>query len=178
MLTQLELDLIGLLQEECAEVIQIASKVRRFGWQSRNPYIVDSPTNQTMLEHELGDVRTILRELVRLKCVDDNNIEARVPWKRQKLVESGVLPKPPTLDELFADQSPEEMAAWESFDLDRQQERKRDGILHEICTEEVFHAMDFAEENLTEWDGKDRKYLLQKAAEILKVLERITPDEH
>jgi hypothetical protein len=55
-----ELELLGILQEECAEVIQIISKIRRFGLQSYNPYIEGANTNEVLLMQELGDVLAIV----------------------------------------------------------------------------------------------------------------------
>jgi NTP pyrophosphatase (non-canonical NTP hydrolase) len=44
---------LNILQEECAEVIQAASKIKRFGLVGKR---LDSDTNLNNLETELGDV--------------------------------------------------------------------------------------------------------------------------
>jgi len=54
-LTSAEAERLDLLAEECAEVIQAVSKIKRHGYQSRHPN--GGPTNQESLEKELGHVR-------------------------------------------------------------------------------------------------------------------------
>jgi len=51
---------LNILQEECAEVIQAASKIKRFGLVGKR---LDSDTNLNNLETELGDVLAMV-ELV------------------------------------------------------------------------------------------------------------------
>jgi hypothetical protein len=57
--TAREDEILSLLQEECAEIIQMVSKIRRFGWDSYHP---NDPTitNRDLLEDEIGDVREII----------------------------------------------------------------------------------------------------------------------
>lgn len=50
-------EVLALLAEECAEVIQIVGKILRHGASSRHPSDLKGPTNKEMLERELGDVR-------------------------------------------------------------------------------------------------------------------------
>lgn len=52
---------LNVLQEECAEVIQAASKIKRFGLIGKR---LDSDTNLNQLETELGDVLALV-DLVR-----------------------------------------------------------------------------------------------------------------
>ena len=52
---------LNILQEECAEVIQIASKIKRFGLIGKR---LDHTTNLANLEMELGDMLAMV-ELVR-----------------------------------------------------------------------------------------------------------------
>jgi len=72
------------LQEECAEVIQIASKIIRFGAHSRNPEHPDAQSNIDLLHQEIGDVFAILEVLKTQTSltIDDNLIEVA---KRKKL---------------------------------------------------------------------------------------------
>lgn len=58
-LTIREQQILDILQEECAEVIQIISKIRRFGLESTNPYDPEHLrfTNLVKLHDELGDVQ-------------------------------------------------------------------------------------------------------------------------
>ena len=49
---------LNLLQEECAEVIQVISKIRRFGLNDINP--VDGVSNRDSLIQELEDVKIFI----------------------------------------------------------------------------------------------------------------------
>lgn len=86
-----DLEILSLLQEECAEVIQIISKIRRFGFESRNPYIVDAIDNRALLEHELGDVCLLIDVLIERGLVTKSFIDHRIENKRIKLIEMNVL---------------------------------------------------------------------------------------
>lgn len=46
--------------EECAEVSQAASKIIRFGFQSKHPRFQDGPTNFEHLNTELGGLCAII----------------------------------------------------------------------------------------------------------------------
>ena len=78
--------LLILLKEECAEIIQIASKINRFGWSSTKS-AMDGITNTEQLQNEIADLTGILRMLYRevphLKLyMDDKQIfEAKVQEK-------------------------------------------------------------------------------------------------
>ena len=52
---------LNILQEECAEVIQAASKIKRFGLVGKR---LDSDTNLNSLETELGDVQALIELVV------------------------------------------------------------------------------------------------------------------
>lgn len=56
-LSEAEQERLAILIEECAEVQQIACKILRHGYDSRNPKVQDSETNCEMLERELGDLQ-------------------------------------------------------------------------------------------------------------------------
>ena len=49
-----------LLAEECSEVIQIISKILRFGYSSSNPKILNSPLNRELLEQEIAHVQVAI----------------------------------------------------------------------------------------------------------------------
>lgn len=51
---------LTILQEECAEVIQAISKIKRFGKYSRNPYLENSKNNKTTLNEEIGDLLAMI----------------------------------------------------------------------------------------------------------------------
>lgn len=52
-----ERERLAILIEECAEVIQIACKILRHGYESYHPNRPEGPNNRGELEKELGDVR-------------------------------------------------------------------------------------------------------------------------
>jgi len=54
-------EILDILQEECAEVIQAISKCRRFGMD--NEYIKGEGTQREHLVQELGDVRLLIELL-------------------------------------------------------------------------------------------------------------------
>lgn len=67
---------LGLTIEECAEVIQVISKINRFGW-DRSPWKPEDTSNAEELERELGDVFAMMEILSRFDVVDLNRIRAR-----------------------------------------------------------------------------------------------------
>lgn len=74
-------EILDILQEECAEVIQIISKVRRFGWGD------DAYNNKDRLMQELADLMLMTTLLFEFKVLpkDFENLEARMEAKRKKL---------------------------------------------------------------------------------------------
>ena len=74
---------LGILQEECAEVIVEVSKIRRFGLDS-----VHYKTNlkhSTMLEIEVGDVLALVDILIDQGILNLNNLELYKTNKKEKL---------------------------------------------------------------------------------------------
>ena len=55
-----EFEPLDILQEECAEVIQAVSKIRRFGFESFSPYDPSKQTNKDHLVEEIGDVLAVI----------------------------------------------------------------------------------------------------------------------
>lgn len=55
-LTEAEQERLAILSEECAEVMHIACKILRHGYESWNPKTGDPETNRQALERELGDL--------------------------------------------------------------------------------------------------------------------------
>ena len=51
-----DFELLTILMEECAEVIQAASKIQRFGWDSE----WKGETGREILERELGDLQCMV----------------------------------------------------------------------------------------------------------------------
>lgn len=68
-------EILQLLQEECAEVIQAASKIVRFGEEH----------NTKQLETELGDLEAIISLLHSFDMVSINNISDAAEAKVEKL---------------------------------------------------------------------------------------------
>lgn len=58
--TPREMEYLSILQEECAEVIQIISKIRRFGINSFHPEDPNRLSNRERLVAELGDVKALV----------------------------------------------------------------------------------------------------------------------
>jgi NTP pyrophosphatase (non-canonical NTP hydrolase) len=59
-LTPRTIEYLEILQEECAELIQSVSKIKRFGVHSYNPSDVDKVTNVSNLITEMGDVIALI----------------------------------------------------------------------------------------------------------------------
>jgi NTP pyrophosphatase (non-canonical NTP hydrolase) len=76
-------DVMDILQEECAEVIQAVSKIRRFGIDNHKPG--KPKTNREHLEEELGDLYAMIDILQELDIVSWTNIEKAAEAKREKL---------------------------------------------------------------------------------------------
>ena len=76
-------EVMSILQEECAEVIQAVSKINRFGM---NNYKPGKPkTNKEHLEEELGDLLAMICILEKMGVVGQANLEAATKAKIEKL---------------------------------------------------------------------------------------------
>lgn len=77
---------LDILQEENAEVIQIVSKIRRFGIHSKNPYEgPEARDNREQLVDELGDVLALM-QLLEDKVFTWPELQARADFKKEKLL--------------------------------------------------------------------------------------------
>ena len=76
-------EVMDILQEECAEVIQAVSKISRFGLDNFKPG--KPKTNREHLEEELGDLYAMIEILQELDVVSWTNIELAAEAKREKL---------------------------------------------------------------------------------------------
>jgi NTP pyrophosphatase (non-canonical NTP hydrolase) len=76
-------EVMDILQEECAEVIQAVSKISRFGLDNFKPG--KPKTNREHLEEELGDLQAMVEILQELDIVSFTNIERAAEAKREKL---------------------------------------------------------------------------------------------
>ena len=76
---------LNLLQEECAEIIQIISKIRRFGFDGYHPNDSLRSTNIELLHSEMGDYEAIKRILIDRLIVGDDIINTHADRKVEKL---------------------------------------------------------------------------------------------
>ena len=84
-ITATEAEILGILQEECAEVIVAISKINRFGWNSCHP---DTPnfTNREHLTEELGDLLAMVKILCDKEIIDQNLLISAAEYKITKLL--------------------------------------------------------------------------------------------
>lgn len=76
-------EVMDILQEECAEVIQAVSKISRFGLDNYKPG--KPKTNREHLEEELGDMLAMIDILCSMDVVDLDNLRIAKLAKIQKL---------------------------------------------------------------------------------------------
>ncbi len=76
-------EVMDILQEEAAEVIQAVSKISRFGLDNFKPG--KPKTNREHLEEELGDMLAMIDILLEKKVVSMNNLETAKVAKIEKL---------------------------------------------------------------------------------------------
>jgi len=76
-------EVMDILQEECAEVIQAVSKISRFGIDNFKPG--KPKTNREHLEEELGDMLAMIDILKELGVVSEANLAAANEAKKVKL---------------------------------------------------------------------------------------------
>ena len=76
---------LEILAEECAEVIQIKSKITRFGMYDFNP--TKNVLNRDQLVQELGDVMAIIEILAFNGLFQEWEIEQAIERKLEKLKE-------------------------------------------------------------------------------------------
>ena len=76
-------EVMSILQEECAEVIQAVSKINRFGIDNYKPG--KPKTNREHLEEELGDLLAMVDLLIETELVSWGNLEMAKRAKIEKL---------------------------------------------------------------------------------------------
>jgi NTP pyrophosphatase (non-canonical NTP hydrolase) len=76
-------EVMDILQEECAEVIQAVSKISRFGIDNVKPG--KPKTNREHLEEELGDMLAMIDILIVKGIVNSDNLEIAKLAKIEKL---------------------------------------------------------------------------------------------
>jgi NTP pyrophosphatase (non-canonical NTP hydrolase) len=78
-----EKEVMDILQEECAEVIQAVSKISRFGADNFKPG--KSKTNREHLEEELGDMLAMIDIMLDLSVISLDKLEVAKKAKIEKL---------------------------------------------------------------------------------------------
>jgi len=76
-------EVLGILQEECAEVIVEVSKIRRFGIDS--VHYKTGYKHSAMLEMEIGDVLAMVDILLEQQIISWENLELAKLAKKEKL---------------------------------------------------------------------------------------------
>ena len=76
-------EVMDILQEECAEVIQAVSKISRFGIDNFKPG--KPKTNREHLEEELGDMIAMICILEKMGVINQDALEIATKAKIQKL---------------------------------------------------------------------------------------------
>ena len=76
-------EIMSILQEECAEVVQAVSKINRFGLNGVHPR--ETKTNQAHLEEELGDLLAMVELLESKGIVTTTGLIAAKLAKIEKL---------------------------------------------------------------------------------------------
>lgn len=129
--TDAEIEILSLIAEECAEVIQIVSKINRFGFNSFRPNDEDKLTNRILLESELGDLLALVEIAIDKKIVNWDNIYNALESKKERLkVHSNIyseVNQPSCCDELDKANSfiNDAFTAHPNLDIDVENVRKR-----------------------------------------------------
>jgi NTP pyrophosphatase (non-canonical NTP hydrolase) len=76
-------EVMDILQEECAEVIQAVSKISRFGIDNFKPG--KAKTNREHLEEELGDMIAMICILEKMGVINQDALEIATRAKIEKL---------------------------------------------------------------------------------------------
>jgi len=78
-----ENEIMDILQEECAEVIQMVSKCRRFGID--NKHLKSGDSNRVRLTEEVGDLMCMIQLMQDFDIVDFEEVKAASDRKQEKL---------------------------------------------------------------------------------------------
>lgn len=80
-------EILDIAQEECAEIIQAISKIRRFGLNTTH----NGVTNKEHLEEEVGDFMCMVELMVENAIIDKDAVLEAAKRKRAKLAQwSGI----------------------------------------------------------------------------------------
>jgi NTP pyrophosphatase (non-canonical NTP hydrolase) len=83
MIDKKEHEIMSILQEESAEVIQAVSKIFRFGYDSTHPET--SQNNREHLAEEVGDLIAMIQLLIENEIIDWRDVEIAKDRKFEKL---------------------------------------------------------------------------------------------
>ena len=83
MIDKKEHEIMSILQEESAEVIQAISKIFRFGYDSKHPH--SNQTNREHLAEEIGDLIAMVQLAIENEIVDWRDVEIAKDRKFEKL---------------------------------------------------------------------------------------------
>lgn len=83
MISNKEHEIMSILQEESAEIIQAVSKIFRFGYNSKHPD--KDQTNREHLAEEIGDILAMIELLIKNEIVDWQAVESAKNKKYKKL---------------------------------------------------------------------------------------------
>lgn len=78
-----QIEILDILQEECAEVIQMVSKCRRFGIDRQ--HLKANKPNREKLTEEIGDVLAMINLCISFNIVDNDAVVAAQENKIKKL---------------------------------------------------------------------------------------------
>lgn len=77
----IETEIMDIAQEECAEVIQAISKVRRFSFDE----VYNGKSNRAHLEEEIGDLQCMFQLMEEKGLINWSNVSLYAQKKREKL---------------------------------------------------------------------------------------------
>ena len=84
-LSPAEAERLALLAEECAEVVQVVSKILRHGYEKYNPCHHFRRANRLLLEDELGDVMYAIRIMCNNKDIDAAHLDRAADVKAKSV---------------------------------------------------------------------------------------------
>ena len=96
-------EVMDILQEECAEVIQAVSKINRFGLDNLKPG--KPKTNREHLEEELGDMLAMIDIMLEKSVISQDKLELAKQAKIEKLKKWSNIYNQTTVEHIFYGQN-------------------------------------------------------------------------
>jgi NTP pyrophosphatase (non-canonical NTP hydrolase) len=84
-LSPAEAERLALLAEECGECIQVIGKILRHGYESKNPFNLEGPTNREMLEKELADMSIAAQMMQDARDFSEYSLIEHLERKRESI---------------------------------------------------------------------------------------------